>query len=447
MSNQTNNDMKNTNNTDTEQTVGGFAKAVEFCKRNVSYIAIAGLFIVLVIVLVRFMQSSPSEQDMALRTEATEQIDSPTEVAEAPEAYAKDAIPEVNQLITNYYTAYANGDIETLATLADPLSDTQKSYISVYSQYVENYGNIACYTKKGLEDTSVVASVYTEVKFKDVETVAPGLETFYLRVREDGSYYIDTVYGLFNSKMKEFDVDETVSDFLNAFSKQEDVATMQTEVWQKYEAALASDESLKTVIETTIPDAMAVWSADQKAAAKKAEEEQKAAEEAAKKAAEEEAAKQQKEAELAAAVTVYTTDKVNVRASASEEAEVLGQLEPGSQTTRLEERDDGWSRINYSDGIEGYVKSEYLSTEQPAAPETPEAEQEETSAPAKGFAEGTVITLTESVNVRKSMSEDAEKVAVAFAGEQVTVIFSYAEGWTKVSYGEKTGFIKTELLQ
>ena len=193
MSNQTNNDMKNTNNTDTEQTVGGFAKAVEFCKRNVSYIAIAGLFIVLVIVLVRFMQSSPSEQDVALRTEATEQIESPTEVAEAPEAYAKDAIPEVNQLITNYYTAYANGDIETLATLADPLSDTQKSYISVYSQYVENYGNIACYTKKGLEDTSVVASVYTEVKFKDVETVAPGLETFYLRVREDGSYYIDTV--------------------------------------------------------------------------------------------------------------------------------------------------------------------------------------------------------------------------------------------------------------
>ena len=45
------------------------------------------------------------------------------------------------------------------------------------------------------------------------------------------------------------------------------------------------------------------------------------------------------------------------------------------------------------------------------------------------------------------MSEDAEKVAVAFEGEQVTVVFSYAEGWTKVNYGDKTGFIKTELLR
>ena len=58
-----------------------------------------------------------------------------------------------------------------------------------------------------------------------------------------------------------------------------------------------------------------------------------------------------------------------------------------------------------------------------------------------------MITLTETVNVRKSMSEDAEKVATAFAGEQVTVILSYAEGWTKVNYGDKTGFIKTELLR
>ena len=58
-----------------------------------------------------------------------------------------------------------------------------------------------------------------------------------------------------------------------------------------------------------------------------------------------------------------------------------------------------------------------------------------------------MITLSDTVNVRKSMSEDSEKVATAFAGEQVTVILSYAEGWTKVTYGDKTGFIKTEVLR
>ena len=42
-------------NTDNNQEMGGFARAVEFCKRNVQYIAVAGLFIVLVIVLVNVM--------------------------------------------------------------------------------------------------------------------------------------------------------------------------------------------------------------------------------------------------------------------------------------------------------------------------------------------------------------------------------------------------------
>ena len=69
------------------------------------------------------------------------------------------------------------------------------------------------------------------------------------------------------------------------------------------------------------------------------------------------------------------------------------------------------------------------------------------SASPGSFAEGTVITIKESTNIRESMSEDSAKVATAFAGEKVTVIMSYAEGWTKVTYGDKTGYIKTELLK
>ena len=329
----------------------------------------------------------------------------------------------------------------------------EKSYISVFSQYVEGYQNISCYTKSGMEQGSYIVSVYLETKFKDVETVAPGLETFYVRTDlETGKLYIDSLYGQFNAKMKENDVDEEVAEFLSAFNKQSDVVALETEVWQKYESALAVDENLKKMVDTTVPDAMTVWAHDQVAAAKKAEEEKVAAEEAAKKAQEEEAAKkaeeEKRQAELAAAVTVYAIDNVNVRSQPSEEAEVLGKLEIGMQTTRLEEK-DGWSRVDYTNGTQGYVKSEYLSTEQPAAPaETPaEDTPSENAGGRKYYTEGEVITLSDTVNVRKSMSEDSEKVATAFAGEQVTVILSYAEGWTKVTYGDKTGFIKTEVLR
>ena len=94
------------------------------------------------------------------------------------------------------------------------------------------------------------------------------------------------------------------------------------------------------------------------------------------------------------------------------------------------------------------MKSEFLSTEAPTAPAadtTTDAAQ--TTTDTSAIAEGTVIRLTQSTNIRESMSEDAPKVATAFSGEKVTVIMSYAEGWTKVTYGDKTGYIKTELLK
>ena len=143
--------------------------------------------------------------------------------------------------------------------------------------------------------------------------------------------------------------------------------------------------------------------------------------------------------------TVFALDKVNVRAEANETAEVIGQLEFGSQTTRLEEK-DGWSRIDYSEGKQGYVRSDFLALEAPAAPPAAEESANE-PAQAGNIAEGSVITAKESVILRESMGEDSKKIATVFAGEKVTVIMSYAEGWTKVDYDGKTGYIKTALLQ
>ena len=69
------------------------------------------------------------------------------------------------------------------------------------------------------------------------------------------------------------------------------------------------------------------------------------------------------------------------------------------------------------------------------------------TAAASGLTEGTEITLSNTTNIRSSMSETADKVGVAYSGEKVTVVMSYAEGWTKVTWKNKTGYIKTDLLK
>ena len=131
---------------------------------------------------------------------------------------------------------------------------------------------------------------------------------------------------------------------------------------------------------------------------------------------------------------VYVTTKVNIRDAASTDGNVVEMLEFGTELKRTGTEGD-WSAVEHN-GVTGYVKSEYLSTEVP---------QQDTSAPS--LSEGSTVTLNGTINIRESMSETSTKVAVGYAGDKVTVVMSYAEGWTKVNYKDTIGYIKTELLQ
>ena len=44
------------------------------------------------------------------------------------------------------------------------------------------------------------------------------------------------------------------------------------------------------------------------------------------------------------------------------------------------------------------------------------------------------------------MSETSAKLGVIYQGEKVKKIMDYAEGWSKVEYNGKTGYVKTEYL-
>lgn len=85
--------------------------------------------------------------------------------------------------------------------------------------------------------------------------------------------------------------------------------------------------------------------------------------------------------------------------------------------------------------------------EDTAGEEVAEDSSEDTSDQLSYIPEGKKITITDPVRVRKSMSESAKVLGTAVVGDTVTVIMSYEEGWTKVTWGDETGYIKTDLLQ
>ena len=212
---------------------------------------------------------------------------------------------------------------------------------------------------------------------------------------------------------------------------------LQNEIQQKYDAALSSDENLLNLCATTIPNAITEWRNTIVAAEPEDTEEVPNTEEVptteetpVTETPEEQPAETQTE-------TVYAVDKVNVRSGADTTAEKLGSVEKGTALTRTG-TDGEWSIIDYN-GPTGYVKSEYLSAT------APEATTEGTAV--NSLPEGTVVRLSNTTNIRSSMNETADKVGVAYAGENVTVVMSYAEGWTKVKWNSKTGYVKTDLLK
>lgn len=411
-----------------------------FIKQNIRYFTAGALFIVLVLVLVHcgISENGSDKGQSVMSTEAD---------TETEEEFEVDAYENVNTLVSQYFTAYAAGDVDTIAAIATPISDNEKSYITEYSKYVDSYENIKCYTKHGLDDNSYITSVYLEIKFTDAETVAPGLEFFYIRTREDGSLYIDNLYSNYNLKMKESASDTSIQTLITEYENSADFIALQQEVQAKFDEAVAADTALSDVINIKLPAAITTWKQNLLAQnSEAATEETEVPEETEQ--TETEVAEETEQAEEQTADTteqVYTVDKVNVRAAADTSSEKLGTIDKGTAIGRTG-TDGEWSIVNYG-GVTGYIKTEYLTTENPQTENSDNNDESEENVTGGNISEGTVIRLSESVNIRSDMSETAEKIGTAYSGEKVTVVMSYAEGWTKVTWNGKTGYIKTSLLQ
>lgn len=430
-------------------------RILAFIRVHIRYFSAGALLIVLILVLA--MCAKPGTGGGIGQT-----VGSTEEAESGQESYEVDAHEEVNALISQYYTAYASGDLATITAIATPVSANEQSYITLFSQYVDEYQNITCYTKSGLDANSYLVSVAMEIKFTGVDTPAPGLDFFYLRTNDEGVLYIDNLYSQYNMANQENALDTSVQSLIYEFENDADLYALQSEIQDRFDAALAADADLTLMIQTTIPGAIKEWVAQVTAENTLAQNDDEQTEEGTEEVsdteenddttyiAEEENGDDGNDDEAEAtteAEQLATTDRVNVRATADTSSEKLATLDRGTVVTRTGVEGD-WSKIEYN-GTAGYIKTEYLTydTSGTSADTDNSAEADNSDEDTISFAEGTVITVKNAVNIRSGMSEDASKIGTAYKGEKVTVVMSYAEGWTKVKWNGETGYIKSSLLQ
>ena len=142
-----------------------------------------------------------------------------------------------------------------------------------------------------------------------------------------------------------------------------------------------------------------------------------------------------------APLTFTTTAGVNLRASASTNAEILRTINIGIDVEVNTHDPAGWSRVRIN-GSEGFVSSEFLmrSVNAGAAAQT-------ASTPA---AVQSVVTIQSSsgVNFRTAPSTDATIIRVLDSGTSVEVLGTAANAsdWSSVRVNGTTGYIRTDVL-
>ena len=180
-------------------------KSVAFMRRNIAFVGIGCL-----VVVVGVSAAAIGVKNMKAKKAAANKNQ-----ALSAQEYETDQYAEINTLMENYYASYASGNTGEMLEFANPISDMEKSYISMYSQYIEKYNNITCYTKTGADDSSFIVIVAFDLKYKNVDTAAPGLDCFYVKTNEQGKYYIDNVYSPFNMSYQENPIDDTIRQLIS----------------------------------------------------------------------------------------------------------------------------------------------------------------------------------------------------------------------------------------
>ena len=362
---------------------------------------------------------------------------------------------DIHSLLTEYYKEYAAGDTDALEKVASPVSDMEKSYIKFMSKLLDSYEIKEIYTKDGVTDGSKLVSVYVQMHFKGIKSAAPGLDFFYVETDDSGALHINNLYSSFNQTNKENAMDPAVVSAIASFEEQKDVVDLQTEVQKEYNEISLSDKDFDKFMSKTYPSKVKSWQTQYRknakaAAATKAAEEKKAAAEKAK--SDSTKSSDSTDTSSTSSKTIYkTTTKTNLRKKASINSDIIKTLAKGTKVTKISTKGK-WLKVSYK-GKTGYIRKMYLkkvsssSSSSDKSSSSSSSDKSKSTSASSGPTEGKKLVLKDSVNVRKKPSTSAKRINLAYKGDKILVIKNRSDGWTKIQYQHKKGYVKTEFLK
>lgn len=131
-----------------------------------------------------------------------------------------------------------------------------------------------------------------------------------------------------------------------------------------------------------------------------------------------------------------TTSNLNLRASMSTSSRKLTLIPKGGKVSLVMKYSNGWSKVTYN-GRTGYVSSSYIKVAGNSSNNT---------APTPSPSYGKTARTTAVLNLRRGAGTSYSSIMKIPQNATVSVLSSYSNGWSKVNYSGKVGFVSNQYL-
>lgn len=228
-------------------------------KRKLTYIAIIVVAIVLVIIVIAINGNKKNRISTAdaLNTDGLLNVIEPdtnnsTTTGDDLEGsiFLQDTDPEITAVINKFFVAKSECDADTLNSIVETKTEFTEDALKQEGEFIEGYENISCYTVNGLVENTYLVYVYYEIKFLNIDTLAPSLINMYVYKDKDGSVYIN-----------QGEIDGALSTFIQETNNNSEVRKLITSVNTKLAEARKSDSDLdalyKMLVKGQLPNSSA----------------------------------------------------------------------------------------------------------------------------------------------------------------------------------------------
>ncbi len=158
-----------------------------------------------------------------------------------------DAQDQIESLILQYRTAFAQADIESLKTIYNTSQVMNADVITATAEIITGYENTVCYIKDGMDDTSKVVFIYDDLEIDGIETLIPNVAYVYVMQKEDGGYYIYP--GEYSDSASDYVYSTELQMYINDLIKEDDISQVYTQASDKLANIMADDPDAAAFID------------------------------------------------------------------------------------------------------------------------------------------------------------------------------------------------------